>query len=223
MPAHRRNLGLVALSAIVALVLGAAPARADEPSDRRLVLTGLAMAPPTYLLGVTIHEGSHAIAAKLVGGEVLSVRVFPPGIDPRSKTFRFGWTYVRGLRGKRDRFWFFIAPKLADLALLGGFAALVYTDAWPSNRYGQLALTVFGTGLWIDFSKDVLAFRKTNDVVRVFDLFCMTGWRQVPARLVYAAMNVGLAVVVARGYQRTFDRSSAEASTALVPVLSGSF
>lgn len=210
-------------ASIAVLVVLAMPARADEPSRQRLVLTGLAMAPPTYLVGVTIHEGSHALAAHLLGADVLDLHVFPPGRDPKSKSFRFGWTYVRGLRTKSDRLWFFLAPKLADVALLGGFAGLAFTDGWPSNKYGQLALTVFATGLWVDFSKDVLAFRKTNDVVKAFDLWCMRGWRQVPARIVYGVAIVGLGFVVARGYQRTFERDSDTPTARVLPVLSGAF
>jgi hypothetical protein len=193
---------------VVAVVVLAARTAHADPSDRTLVLTGLAMAPPTYLIGVSLHEGSHALAAVLVGATVDQLHLFPPGRDPGTHTFRFGWTYVHGLQTRGDKVAFFIAPKVTDSALLGGFAALAFTGAWPHNRYGQLALTVFATGLWVDFSKDVVLFSPTNDVVKVFDLWCMTGWRQVPARLVYAGLVVGLGLVVARGYERTFDRSS---------------
>jgi hypothetical protein len=192
--------------ALVIAALACASSRAHaEPSDETLVYTGLALAPPTYLAGVALHEGSHALAAKLVGAEVVDVRVFPPGRDPKANKFRFGWTYVRGLRGKGERIFFYLAPKLTDVALLGGFAALVLTDAWPQNRYGQLALTVFATGLWVDFSKDVVVFNKHNDVVKVFDLWCMRGWKQVVPRLVYAGAALGLGALVWHGYRRTFD------------------
>ena len=40
------------------------------------------------------------------------------------------------------------------------------TGAWPHNRYGQLTLTVLATGFWVDFSKDVVLFSATNDVVK---------------------------------------------------------
>jgi hypothetical protein len=195
--------------------------RAD-PSDRTLVLTGLAMAPPTYLIGVTLHEGSHAVAAKLVGAKVDKLHLFPPGRDPSTGTFRFGWTYVHGLRTPAERIAFYIAPKVTDVVLLGGFAGLVFTGAWPQNRYGQLALTVFATGLWVDFAKDVVLFSHTNDVVKVFDQWCMTGWRQLPARLVYAGAVVGLGLIVARGYERTFDRP-ANATPVVAPLFAARF
>lgn len=198
--------GLAVAVATVFLLAGTARA---EPSDRALVLTGLAMAPPTYLIGVSLHEGSHALAAVMAGATVESVRVFPPGRDPVTGTFRFGWTYVRGLRTTSDKIAFYLAPKVTNAALLGGFAALVFTGGWPGNRYGQLALTVFATGLWVDFSKDVVLFARTNDVVKAFHLWGLTGWRQLPARFAYAAAAVGLGLIVARGYERTFDRSDA--------------
>jgi hypothetical protein len=211
----------LAIGAVVAMVLAAGTAGA-EPSNRTLVLTGLAMAPPTYLLGVSLHESSHALAAKLAGARVDTLHLFPPGRDPSTHTFRFGWTYVHGLRSRGDQVAFYIAPKVTDAVLIGGFAALAFTDAWPHNRYGQLALTVLATGWWVDFSKDVVLFAKTNDVVKVFDLWCMTGWRQVPARLVYAGAVVGLGFLVARGYERTFDRPAAMTTTTaplVIPLL----
>ncbi len=208
----------VALLATIAL---ASSARA-EPSDRDVVLAGIAMAPPMYVLGVSLHEGSHALAAELVGASVDELHVFPPGRDPHTGTFRFGWTYVHGLSTRREQEFFYLAPKITDVALLGGFAALVYTGAWPHNRYGSVALTVVGTGLWVDFAKDVVLFSPTNDVTKVFDLWCMKGWRQLPARLVYAAAAVGLGFVVVRGYQRTFDRDPAPANP-MVPVFATAF
>lgn len=213
-----------ALATVIGAMLTARAAHA-EPSNRTLVLTGLALAPPTYLAGVSLHEGSHALAAELVGATVDVLHVFPPGRDPSTNTFRFGWTYVHGLRSPGDKLAFYLAPKVTDAALLGGFAALVYTGGWPHNRYGQLGLTVFATGLWVDFAKDVVLFSPTNDVSRAFALWCMTGWRQVPARLVYAGMAVGLGLIVARGYERTFDRSSdpPAATPLIVPLAIAAF
>src|SRR5262249_26698648 len=159
------------------------------------------------------------------GATVDQLHLFPPGRDPSTGTFRFGWTYVRGLRSRGDKIAFFVAPKLTDAALLGGFAALAFTGAWPHNRYGQLALTVFATGLWIDFSKDVVLFARTNDIVHAFDQWCITGWRQLPARLVYAGAVIGLGLIVARGYQRPFARPAAmtDAMPLVAPLLAARF
>jgi hypothetical protein len=194
-----------------------------EPSNERLVLVGLAMAPPTYVIGVSLHEGSHALAAKLVGASVDELHLFPPGVDPHTRTFRFGWTYVHGLHTRGEKLFFYGAPKITDAVLLGGFAALVFTSAWPAHRYGQLALTVGATGLWVDFAKDVVLFSEHNDVVKMFDLWCMRGWRQVPARLVYAAMAGGLAYIVVRGYERTFETPTPATTPLVMPLLTSTF
>src|SRR5204863_4968909 len=79
--AMRENLHAMR-AVLVILALASATARA-EPSDKTLVYTGLALAPPTYLIGVALHEGSHAIAAELVGADVVDVHLFPPGRDPK--------------------------------------------------------------------------------------------------------------------------------------------
>jgi hypothetical protein len=202
---------------LLAIALAARPAHA-EPSTERLVLIGAGLALPDYMLGVTIHESSHALAAEIVGASVDELHVFPPGRDPTAHVFRFGWTYVHGLRTDRQRALFYIAPKITDAILLGGYAALAYTSAWPSNRYGSLALTVFGTGLWIDFAKDVIPLARLDDVHQFFRVTCIRGWRrELPARLLYGAASIGLGVIVYRGYEHTFETPTPAATAAHVP------
>ena len=46
------------------LALLSARAEAD-PSNATLVYVGLALAPPDYVLGVTLHESTHALAANV--------------------------------------------------------------------------------------------------------------------------------------------------------------
>jgi hypothetical protein len=213
----------VRIALVLVLVLDRS-ARA-EPSNGTLVWVGVGLALPTYVAGVSLHEGSHALAAELVGATVDEYHPFPPGTDPHTHTFRFGWTYVHGLRSHADQAFFFIAPKITDAVLLGGFAALVYTSAWPTNRYGQLALTVGATGLWVDFAKDVVLFSPLNDVSQFERVTCLAGWRRVASRVVYAAAGVGLGVIVAHGYQRTFTTpATTMTSTPLtLPVLTAAF
>jgi hypothetical protein len=205
------------MRACIVMIVMVRIAHAD-PSNETLVLVGAGMAVPTYVIGVSLHEGSHALAAKLVGAEVDELHLFPPGIDPHVHVFRFGWTYVHGLGSKHAKEFFYLAPKLTDALLLGGFAALAFTSAWPNNKYGQLALTVGATGLWVDFAKDTVLFSPNNDVVKAFDLWCLFGWRQLPARLVYAAADVGLGLIVAHGYERAFSRNGV-----VVPLLRTAF
>jgi hypothetical protein len=202
----------------------AAPARA-EPSNGTLVAVGLGMAPVDYLAGVSIHEGSHALAAKLVGADVTELHLFPPGTDPHTHKFRFGWTYVQGLRSRGDHAFFYVAPKITDTILLGGLSAVILTSAWPRNRYGELALTVGATGLWVDFAKDVVLFSPLNDVSQFERVTCMRGWRRAVARTVYGLAAAGMAAPVAYAYYRTFSRSSASAgATPLVmPIVMTTF
>lgn len=215
---------LVICACAVALVVGHPAVARTEPTDRTLFSVGLGLAVPTYLVGVTLHEGSHAVMGKLVGAQIDEVHLFPPGRDPRVNKFRFGWVYARGLHTKTQKQLFLIAPKITDAVLMGGYAALAFTDAWPNNRYGRLALTVFATGLWVDFAKDVILFSPTNDVVKVFRNWCLTGWRQVPARTIYAAAVLGFGYVVWHGYTRTFatlaDDTAARRLLAADPVFS---
>jgi hypothetical protein len=208
------------MRALIILLLLCGTASAD-PSNERLFWTGVAMAPPTYLIGVSLHEGSHALAAKLVGGTVDDVHLFPPGIDPKVNKFRFGWVYARGLKTRGQKIFFYLAPKITDSLLLAGYTALLFT-AFPENKYAQLALTVGATGLWVDFSKDVVLFSPHNDVTKGLRGWCMTGIKQLPARLVYGAAAVGFGYVVARGYQKTFEQQDATMMRTM-PIVSGTF
>ena len=196
------------MRALIILIALTRLASAD-PSNERLFYTGLALAPPDYLLGVALHEGSHALMAEIIGADVEEVHLFPPGRDPHVHKFRFGWTYVRGLHTRNQRVAFYLAPKITDALL---FTAAVIPS--PDNRYGQLALTVFATGLWIDFSKDLFIFNSTNDVPRAFHTWCMYGWKQIAPRVLYGALVGVSGYFLYRTYQKTFT----DESTVMMPL-----
>lgn len=211
----------VARIAVVLVLVGAGPESArGEPSDRNLILGGLALIPPTYGVGVVVHEGSHALAAKLVGAEVTTFRPWP-GRDPVSGAFQFGLTRVSGLRGTGDRLLFFFAPKVADAALLGGYLAWFESSHYPAGSVAQLFATVMATGLWIDFAKDTLAFSRHNDLVKAGRLLGLDSeWQRLPLRLAFAAASAGLGLIVWRGHERLFasnDPTSSE-TPRLVPL-----
>ena len=209
------------MKSVLILVLVALPgvARA-EPSDRQLVYAGIGMALPDYVLGVTLHEGSHAVAAELLGGDVTELHLWP-GRNPRTGHFQFGWTSVRGLpRSHGAQIFFLVAPKITDAVMLAGYGLLYATDSLPSNRWGWLTLQVLATGFWVDFAKDVLVFHRFNDVVRVFDhLGLDSEWKRLPARLVYALVDVATAYVIYLGYRDMF-RADDEVA---MPLFSGRF
>jgi len=211
---HSRYSVRTALAiALVALTAASLPgsARANEPSDRALFGAGLAMALPTYAIGVSVHEGSHALAAKMVGATVTDVNLLPHVY--RGK-FYFGRVMVVGLRTRAQRTFFLMAPKLTDSILLGGYSLALGLDALPDNRYGLLALTVLATGFWVDFTRDVFAFWDHNDTVKVYNSYGLDNeWKRLPARLVHAGISVAAAFVIAEGYRRVFEGNEASAAT----------
>lgn len=223
---RRRPAAAAVMAALVLALATPREARADGgPADTRLVVVGLTLAVPTWALGTVIHEGSHVVAAKLVGASVVGFRPWP-GRDPHSGVFQFGLTQVRGLAGDGDKLFFYIAPKLTDLAMLGGYLALYETSAYPDGAYGQLVLTVLATGFWVDFAKDTFLFSPHNDVVKVMNLVGLRNeWQRLPVRLGFAAASAGLGYVVVRGYDRVFalNNGATAATPVLLPIVNGRF
>lgn len=216
--------GPVALAA-AALVAGSAPpATADErPDTGHLVLAGVAMVPPTYVLGVTMHEGSHALAAELLGLDITSIRLYP-GVHPRNQKFYFGWVDVRGIGSRGERTAFLVAPKINDAVFLGGYAALVLTGTVPDSRYGQLALAVVATGFWIDFARDTIAWWPHNDTVRIYDSYGLDReWKRLPFRLVHAGLAALAALPIAKGYRGVFATDGATATPIVLPLWDARF
>ena len=207
---------------VIAVAVGiAAPARADRPDTGHLVLAGVGMAPVAYVVGVTLHEGSHAVAAAAMGLDVRSIRLYP-GFHPRNHKFYFGWVDVRGVRTSAQRVVFLAAPKLTDAALLGGYAALVLSGAVPENRYGRLALAVLATGTWIDFSRDAVAWWPHNDTVRIYDAIgAKSELQRLPWRLLHAGLAALAAYPIAVGYRGVFGED--DAATMTMPVWTGAF
>ena len=224
--ARRAAVAPAALVAAALTIAGPGAARADRaPADTRLVVGGLTLAVPTWALGTVVHEGSHAVAAELVGGDTVSFRPWP-GRDKNTGAFQFGLTRVKGLKTDGERLFFYMAPKLTDLALLGGYIALYETGAYPDGAYGQLVLTVLATGFWVDFTKDVLVFSRHNDLVKSMNIVGLhSEWSRLPVRLGVAAASAGLGYYVLKGYDRMFALNDEDTSAVpvLLPITSGRF
>jgi hypothetical protein len=194
-------------------------------SVTRLVLVGVALALPTYGVGVVTHEGSHAIAATLTGADVVKFRPWP-GRDPHSGAFQLGLTRVVGLYGCRTRLFFYLAPKITDAILLGAYAGYFHASAYPDSSYGQLVVTVLATGFWLDFAKDTIMWSRHNDLVKAMTLMGAKGELQrFPIRLGFALASAGFGYVVWRGHERLFASNDATttARPVVLPVLQGRF
>lgn len=188
----------------------------DRPSNRNLVLAGMAMGVPTYMLGVSIHEGSHALMGKWIGATITDYSLVP-GFHPRTDKFYFGYVTVRGLKSQGQRACFLLAPKLTDSLLLGGFSLLHATDSMPANHYGQTALLVLATGFWVDFSKDIFSFWDHNDTVKVYNMMGLDNeLKRLPARLVHLGLSFGLGYAVFQGYDELFSHEPGPGSQPLL-------
>lgn len=211
-------------AALVAVALCAPrPLAADErPDTDHLVWAGLGFAVPTYFIGVAVHEGSHALAAELAGAEVTELHLLP-GV--RHGHFYFGYVRTRGLAGPGERAFFLVAPKLVDLAMLGGYSAAVLTDHTPDDHYARLGLAVLATGFWVDFSKDIPAWWSHSDVVKLYDLAGATSeLRRLPLRLVHLGLGAAAGAVLWIGYRDVFEEEEeAPPAALLLPLAAGSF
>ena len=211
----------LAAALVAAALCVAAPQRAhaDEPSDKQLGGVGLALAIPTWFLGTVTHEGSHVVAAELVGGDTLEFRPWP-GRSRITGVFQMGLTRVRGVRGDGERFFFFMAPKITDVVMLGGYVALFESGAYPDGAYGQLVLTVLATGFWVDFAKDTFAFSPHNDLTKSMSILGLrTEWQRLPVRVGFVAASAGLGYLVWRGHDRMFALNNAPGTPRTTPLV----
>jgi hypothetical protein len=199
-----RGVATSSLLLVCSMAGGAVGGEAARPSDGALVLAGAGMAVPTYVLFVVLHEGAHAVAAQTFGAEVTGFHILP---NVRDGHFFFGYTEWRGSLSPAALAVTLLAPKATDAVLLAGYAALVAAGGLPANHYGKLGLTVVATGAWIDFARDVVAFRSVNDTMRVYALGGLTRERQrLPWRLLHALVAAAAAIPICQGYRQTFAR-----------------
>ena len=63
---------VLVLVAALALALQPRAAAAEEPSDRRIVMVGLALAVPTFFLGTVTKEGKLKVVRRLVGAHPIA-------------------------------------------------------------------------------------------------------------------------------------------------------
>lgn len=201
---QRRFAATISAAAVAALVLTAAPAaRAERPSSQRLVLLGVGLALPIYVLDVALHEGSHAAVARLFGAEILEMRVLPSKYEGR---WYFGLTRWQGSLERDELAWVLAAPSLVHGSLLTAYSLFVATGSLPGNAYGQLALAAVATGSWVDFTKDIFAWSQANDLIKLHGLYGRTREGQrFPYRVLNAALSAAAGYFLVQGYVQLFS------------------
>lgn len=201
----------------------------SQPGIGTVLGLGAAMAAAYFPLGVAVHEGSHALATVSFGGKVTSFEVIPQKTE---KGLRFGEMSREGNFTSAQEFVISSAPKITDLMLMGGYAAIVATDNLPRSKYAQLPLLVVASSAWIDFAKDTFTRNPYNDQMKAWRLVgADTEGERLPFRLVQGALSAAGAVPIALGFIELFkapaparDRSIASerkpATGKIHPVLS---
>ncbi|MBI3556464.1 MAG: hypothetical protein HY074_09395 [Deltaproteobacteria bacterium] len=201
----------------------------DDTGPLKIVALGSLMAIPTYVLGVTWHEGSHAVAAELMGGNVTEFSILPEH-HPIDGHLTFGHTnynsgkicgggtdgngvlqltYYCPFSTGKDVF-ITVAPKITDLTLMGFYTALNETNHLPSNLYARIAMSSIAVGAWVDFSKDLLATSNYDDVNRVYKLLGQNPHDKTnPYALTYLGLTAISGAGVGRGVYKLLTRREA--------------
>lgn len=210
----------LAATLVVALTF-AGPARAEQLSDGEIVAWGAGFAVPTYFLGVTLHEGAHAVAAWSVGAHIEEIKLWPGFVDGR---FYFGYTRWSGALTRDEHVFALLGPTILELGLLGGYALLLDQDALPDDDRAALAVAMIPAIAWVDIVKNLISFNDTNDMMRVHALHGRTREVQrLPIRVLQLAVAVGGGVVLYRGARKIFDEPDGTASARVLPLFTLTF
>jgi len=186
-----KSLSRLALSSLVLLsLLPAREAHADNEVE------ALAWTLPSLAGYVVLHEGAHALAAKMMGAETVTFNWFPN----RRAVAAVGIYAPNSTSGERAFSNF--APLISDLALLGSF--LVISEvAGVSNEHVLIPLTLmaaWGVGdIGIQAVPLGYGYHHVENVYRHFGL---SQWQRIPFRVVHVATAVVGAYFVRRGLSR---------------------
>ncbi len=180
-----------------------------EPGALQLILEGVAMSIPEYILGVAKHEGSHALAVIMVGGKVTGMDLVPKMYNG---SIRFGETSWQGTFTPAQDAFVDMAPKITDLTVMAAYTAALETGFYPENKHLQLLLLVVATSAWIDFSKDLFTKNPDNDTVKAWNDFGINSEGQrLPYRLAWGVLAAGGAIEIGRGFYKLFKHGSSAA------------
>ncbi len=181
----------------------ATPTEDSKPSNSVLLQTAALLAVPTYFLGVTMHEGSHALAAKALGADDVSITILPTRTN--KGMFALGKTHIGSFPGEtvdKDFVWV-LAPKATDLLIMGIYSGILESGNMPKNKWAQLSLSMLGTLALLDFSKHIFATDPNNDMVWIYEkMGAKNESEKLPYRLIHTSLAIGGAIEVGKGWYR---------------------
>jgi hypothetical protein len=179
----------------------------EQPAAWKLLSLGAAFGAIDYVAGVTAHEGAHALTALAFGAKVTRFDVLPKVQE--DGTLLYGSMTWNGDLNDTERGIVLMAPKMLNLALLGGYTALIETDSLPNNKFAQLPLAVVAVGAWVDFSKDLFTKNPQRDTIKTFNLLgADTERERLPFRLAHGALALASGFEVGKGIYLLFKPPS---------------
>gem|GEM_PF-2715758 len=151
---------------------------------------GIGTGALSYGLWVIIHEGTHAAAVELAGGDVTKFTFVPERMEGGG--VRFAATYYEDPHGRitqREAGWIDIATNITGLAVGTLGSALWLADALPTSRLARMAFASFQIGASInggiigvwsdnplnDIPKAIQAFEMSEEQARLFRTVLTTG------------------------------------------------
>jgi hypothetical protein len=133
------------------------------------ILGGVAMAPLALVLGTTIHEGSHALAATAFGARVTDFRVIPFKDKTNGYFYfgRMGYNYEGVEWPDTNQAWISAAPMFTDAAITTVCSSLAFSGTLPKNRWAKTGLTVFCLLPTVDLINHIKATSSNTDLVKL--------------------------------------------------------
>jgi hypothetical protein len=241
---------LLSLAVLLATnVFGVEVARAeDELSTFKANVEGAGWLFPTFTLQTVLHEGSHALAARLIGAE--DVQITWLIIDGWTTGAKTRWSKQSNLKLRikksdaesyaafkrraalereawlrhvaREEAFVSLAPQITNLATLTTYTLLQELGV-PSNEQLRLPLLVMAFWAWADLAAQLLPIDR-QDVEKTYGRLRLTSWQRIPFRVVHLGLVVLGGYYLSRGYNSIFDdRNSGAATPKMVVPLSISF
>lgn len=164
---------------------------------------GLIALVPSYFAHIALHEGSHALAIKSMGGTIVDFRVWPSVIDDK---LYFG--YVRWISDqpftKQQRAFTILAPQITNALLFCATETIFYCNQISPRSPAAPFLFVFGELIpWIDFLATII---KSSDIEHLESQAGVPHYVSGSVGAVFAA--VGAYFLAKRAYAIFFQRRS---------------